>query len=128
MEQLVALLKSRLNVEEQQAKGGAGLLFQLAKDRLGEDDFAKLANNIPGIQNMMQAAPESSGLVGALGGLASAFGGKAEGLGNLAVLFEGCSKLGIDQATVMKFVPVVLSYVQSQGGDELKGLLERVLK
>jgi hypothetical protein len=27
-----------------------------------------------------------------------------------------------------KFIPVVVSFVQSQGGDSLKGLLEKVLK
>ena len=128
MQELISMLTDCLNVEEQQAKGGAGLLFQLAKDRLGDEEFARLAQNIPNLQTMMQAAPETGGLVGALGGLASAFGGQVEGLGNLAVLMDGFSKLGIDQAKVMQFVPVVLSYVQNQGGDELKGLLERVLK
>lgn len=35
---LVQLLTENLGVQESQAQGGAGLIFQLAKDKLGEDD------------------------------------------------------------------------------------------
>jgi len=69
--------------------------------------------------------------MGALGSAASAFGGlggKMEGLGNLAQLAGGFSQLGLSADMVGKFLPIVLSFVQSQGGDSLKGLLENVLK
>jgi hypothetical protein len=55
-----------------QAKGGAGLLFQLAQDQLQGDQFAQVAQYIPGIGDMMSAAPKAGGMAGALGGLASA--------------------------------------------------------
>ena len=40
--ELIQLLTESLGVQESQAEGGAGLLFQLAKDKLGNDDFAKV--------------------------------------------------------------------------------------
>ena len=50
-----------------------------------------------------------------------------EGLGDLANLADGFSQLGLSSDMVGKFVPVVLSFVQNQGGDSIKGILEKVL-
>jgi hypothetical protein len=132
--ELIQQLISNLEVNETQAKGGAGLLFKLAKEKLGAGDFQQIADNVPGITNLLEAAPEpgaGGGLMGALGGAASALGGlggKMEGLGNLAQLAGGFSQLGLSTDMVGKFIPIVLSFVQSQGGDSVKGLLEQVLK
>jgi hypothetical protein len=115
-------------VNEDQAKGGAGLLFNLAKDKLDAGEFQQLADKIPGVNDLLGAAPAPSagasaggGMMGALGGVASSLGAgglgdKLGGLGNLANLASGFSQLG-----------VVLSFVQSQGGDSMKGLLEKVM-
>jgi hypothetical protein len=132
--ELIQQLINNLGVNEEQAKGGAGLLFNLAKDKLGGGEFQQLLNAIPGITGLMNSAPEpgaGGGLMGALGSAASAFGGlggKMEGLGNLTKLAGGFSQLGLNPDMIGKFVPIVLSFVQNQGGDSLKGLLEKVLK
>jgi len=137
--ELIQQLVSSLGVNEDQAKGGAGLLFNLAKEKLGTGDFQQLADNIPGITALLGAAPAPStaasaggGLMGALGGVAASLGagglgGKMEGLGNLANLASGFSQLGLSSDMVAKFVPVVLSFVQNQGGDGLKDLLAKAL-
>ena len=134
MMELVQQLVSNLGIKEEQAKGGAGLLFNLAKDKLGGGEFQQLTNAIPEITGLMNAAPEpgeGGGLMGALGSAASALGGlggKMEGLGNLAQLAGGFSQLGLSADMVGKFVPIVLSFVQNQGGDSLRNMLENVLK
>ena len=133
--ELIQQLVTSLGVNEDQAKGGAGLLFNLAKDKLGSGDFQKLTNEIPGIQDLLAASPTSEatpesgggGLMGALGGAASSLGGKMEGLGDLANLAGGFSQLGLSSDMVGKFVPIVLSFVQNQGGEAMKGMLEKVL-
>ncbi|MDJ0728415.1 MAG: DUF2780 domain-containing protein [Crocosphaera sp.] len=124
---LIQLLTENLGIQDSQAQGGAGLLFQLAKDKLGDDDFAKVAGYVPGIENMLSSAPQAGGMMGALGGLASAMGGEAAGIGNLMSLAGGFSKLGLDSGMIAQFVPIILSFVQNQGGDEIKTLLENVL-
>ena len=124
--ELIQLLTENLGVEESPAQGGAGLLFQLAKDKLGDDDFATIANYVPGIENLLSSAPEAGGMMGALGGLASAMGGEGAGIGNL-ILAGGFSKLGLDSGMIAQFVPIILSFLQNQGGDEIKDLLENVL-
>ena len=137
--ELIQQLVSSLGVNEEQAKGGAGLLFNVAKDKLGAGDFKQLTDAIPGISAILGAAPAPSaaasaggGLMGALGGVAASLGagelsGKMEGLGNLANLASGFSQLGLSSDMVAKFVPVVLAFVQNQGGDGVKGILEKVL-
>ena len=137
--ELIQQLVSSLGVNEDQAKGGAGLLFNLAKDKLGAGDFQQITDKIPGVSDLLGAAPTQSaaasaggGMMGALGGAAAALGAgglgdKLGGLGNLASLASGFSQLGLSSDMIGKFAPVVLSFVQSQGGDSLKGLLEKVL-
>ena len=126
--ELIQLLTQNLGVEDSQAMGGAGLLFQLAKEQLGEDDFSQVAQYIPGIGDMLEQAPQAGGILGTLGGLASAMGGDAAGVGSLMSLAGGFSQLGLDTEMIVQFIPVILSFVQSQGGDEIKNLLENVLK
>lgn len=130
--ELIQQLVSNLGINEEQAKGGAGLLFDLAKDKLSSGDFQQLTAAIPEINNFLKAAPDSGGgLMGALGSAASTFGGlggKMETLSNLSQLAGGFSQLGLSTDMVGKFIPIVLSFVQQQGGDSLKGLLEQVLK
>ena len=134
MMELVQMLTNNLGVNEDQAKGGAGMLFNMAKEKLGAGDFQQIADKIPGIGDLMSAAPATDGdgdsgggVMGMLGGIASSLGGSAVGLGSLAALAGGFSKLGLDTDMIGKFVPTVLEYVQSQGGDGVKGLLEKVI-
>jgi hypothetical protein len=121
------MLTDQLGIKESQAQGGAGLIFNLAKEKLGGGDFSKIADVIPGIGDMMKSAPDSGGgLMGAIGGLASSFGG--DSLGNLAQLAGGFSKLGLDSGMIGKFIPIILSFVEGKGGESIKALLEKVLK
>jgi hypothetical protein len=47
--ELIQQLIGNLGINEEQAKGGAGLLFNLAKEKLGAGDFQQLADKIPGV-------------------------------------------------------------------------------
>ena len=125
--ELIKLLTEQLGISQDQAQGGAGLLFKLAKEKLGSGDYSQLAQQVPGIQSLVEAAPDSGLLGSALKGLAANLGGN-EDLGNLAGLAGGFSKLGLDSGMVGKFIPVVLSFVQGRGGDGVKGILANVLR
>lgn len=128
MNELVTQLVSQLGVQEGQAKGGAGLLLKLAQSKLG-GDFSKVQQAIPGVQELISSAPEAGGAAKLLGGLAGALGGgKAGGLADLASAAAGFSQLKLDPSMIQKFVPVILSFVQSKGGAEVVNLLTSVLK
>ena len=128
MSELISQLVSQLGVQEGQARGGAGLLLKLAQSKLG-GDFGKVAQAIPGVQDLIGAAPAEGGAAKLLGGLAGALGGsKAGGLADLASLAGGFSQLKLDPSMISKFVPVILGFVQSKGGQDVVKLLAGVLK
>jgi len=127
--ELIGQLVEKLGVSEEQATGGAGLLLKLAQDKLGGGDFAPIMENVPGIEDMLSAAPDEGGgdLMGAIGGLMSSFGGGADNLGALASLAGGFGKLGLDAGMVAKFVPILLDFVRDRGGNDVAGLLGQAL-
>jgi len=126
--ELVQTLMQQLGVSEPQAKGGTGLLLKLASEKLGTGEFSQVKSAFPAVDELMAAAPKPGGLGSALGGLASTFGGGIGQLGSLAALAEGFKGLNMDSGMVGKFVPIVLSFFQSKGGDGVKELLAKALK
>jgi len=125
---LVGLLTKDLGVTEKQAQGGAGAIFNMARENLGAEDFGKVANAVPEMDNLLKAAPKTGGLGSAIGGKTSLLGGSASKLAGLASLAGSFSQLGMKSDMASKFVPIILSYVQSTGGDSVKSLLAGVLK
>jgi hypothetical protein len=126
--ELVDQLVKNLGVTEGAAKGGAGLIFNMVKDKLGAGDFGKVSSALPGITDLMKSAPASGGVLGGIGKLASGLSGGAGQLGNLASLAGGFSKLGLDSGMIGKFIPIILAFAQSKGGDIVKSLLQKALK
>jgi len=128
MQELIGMLVSQLGVNKDQAQGGAGAIFKAAQDRLGGGEFDKLLGNIPGVKDLLSKAPTSGGggLGGMLGGLASKMGGGD--MAQAAQLLTAFSSLGLNKDTAMKFVPVILQFLQSQGGPELVAKVRAALK
>ncbi|MGB6299816.1 MAG: DUF2780 domain-containing protein [Rivularia sp. (in: cyanobacteria)] len=131
--ELVQQLVSNLGVQEDQAKGGAGLILKLAQDKLGGGEFAKVASAIPGSDMLLGSAPSQdagSGMMGALGGMAAGMMGGNQGanLGSLMSLAGGFQKLGMSGDMVTKFFPVILNFVQQKGGADAAGILSKALQ
>lgn len=126
MQALIEQLTSQLNIDPAQAEGGLGAIAKLAQEKLGSGDFSQLTDVIPGFDTMAANAPEaeSGGLGGLLGSAMSAFGG--EGAGNIAQLVGMFDKVGLDADMVTKFAPIVMDFVQTQGGDGVMGLLKKL--
>jgi hypothetical protein len=129
---LLGVLTEDLGVSSSQAVGGAGALLGLAQSQLSEDDFGSIVDAVPGVLALVGMAPEKGqgsggdllGAAGALLGDSGGSGGQVLGLLGLADTFDG---LGLDSGMVERFVPLILSYVQSRGGDAVSGLLAGVL-
>lgn len=124
---LVNQLVESLGVSEEQASGGAGLLFNLAREKLADGEFSQLLSAVPEAGQLADEAPEAGGVGGMLGSVGGMFGGKAESLGQLGELASGFSELDLSQDMIGQFVPTVLSYVQEKGGDDVRALLEKVI-
>ena len=120
---LVDLLSSQLGVTKGQAEGGAGSIFQLAKQNLSVEDFSSIAKAVPGIDKMMGAAPKLEG--SSLGGISSMMGSNK--LGGMAGLTSSFEKLGLSGDMVNKFMPIILDYVNKKGGEHAMNLLKGAL-
>ena len=124
---LISTLVDKLGITEKQAEGGTGALFQNAKDNLSAEDFKKVSDAVPGMDGYLAAAPKAeqkSGIEGTLGSTLSSLGGGAAKAGGMLDLKSAFSKLGMDSGTLGKFVPEVLDFVQSEGGQSVVGLLK----
>lgn len=107
---LVGTLMDSLGVTQSQAVGGTAALLNQAKSNMGGDDFSGLLSAVPELSSLMQ----SSGGVGSL-------------LGNGASLAQQFGSLGMDSGMIGKFTPILLEFVQSEGGSELMKLLQGAL-
>ena len=123
MQEMIGQLVKQLGVQEAQAKGGAGLIMKLAKDQLG-DDFGQVAKALPGAADLIKAAPAPDTTTKLVGGLSSMLGDKAGGVASLA---SGFGQLKLDASMVSRFLPVIMSFVQSKAGPQIAGLLQKVL-
>ena len=82
---LVNALTSQLGVTKPQAEGGAGALFNLAKQRMAPEQFGQVQSQIPGIDGLMGASSgaseKSESNSGGLGGIATGALGSGSGGG-----------------------------------------------
>jgi len=122
---LVDLLTSQLGVTKGQAEGGAGSIFQLAKQNLSVEDFSSIAKAVPGIDKMMGAAPKLAGSSSSLSGISSMMGSNK--IGVMASLTSSFEKLGMSGDMVNKFMPIILDYVNKNGGEHAMNLLKGAL-
>jgi hypothetical protein len=126
---LVDLLMQQLGVTQPQAQGGAGALFNSAKQALSPQEFDQVAATVPEMDSLLEAAPKSSGTLNDMMGQGSSlFGGEAnKQLGGAMDLANSFSELGLSPEMVNKYVPVVLDYVESKGGETVRNLLASAL-
>ncbi len=121
---LIGSLVDKLGVSNEQATGGAGAVFKEAKNNMNPGDYTQLLKAVPGIDSLISSAPEAGGLAGTASSLLGSSGGSAKGMANLADSF---SKLGLAPDMVNQFVPVILDFVQSEGGQQAMTLLKSAL-
>lgn len=125
---LVKSLTSKLGVTDEQATGGSGAIFNLAKQNLSKSKFAQIAKAVPGIDKMMKAAPKTESDNGMLGSASSLIAKDAPAVSKAASLTNSFSKLGMNADMLDKFTPIILDYVKSKGGDKTMNILQAVLQ
>jgi hypothetical protein len=123
---LLEALTGQLGVTSEQASGGAGALFQMAKSNLSEGDFSQIAEVVPGIEEMMSSAQSSSKESGTVSAVTSMLG-KNSSAGNLANLASAFDGLGMDSDMINQFMPIILDYLQSAGGDAVMSMMKGAL-
>jgi hypothetical protein len=124
---LISQLSKGLAISPTQAKGGAGTLFSLAKSRLTEGEFSKVSSAVPNMGSLLKAAPPLTHQ-SEFSSLESELPGSMGSMGRMAEAAEAFHKLGLSPEMAAKFLPIMSNYVESRGGSESAGLLEKALK
>ena len=123
---LTGQLTKQLGVSPEQAIGGAGAIFGVAKTKLNPTDFLKVSNAVPGMDGLLKAAPKpKAGASDMLSSVSSVLPGKAGALASVAGSFK---QLGMSPEMAVKFLPVMTQFVKVKGGAEVAGLLSGALK
>ena len=125
---LAELLVKNLGITTQQAEGGAGSIFNAAKQKMGVEDFSKVTTSMPEVEPLMAAAPKTEKGSGALGGISSMLNKNTSSLGKIAGLYDSFSKLGLSKDMVGQFIPLILDYSKSKGGEVVSNLLKTALQ
>jgi hypothetical protein len=119
--ELIGQLTKGLSITPEQAVGGSGALFGLAKSKLNPGDFTKVSNVVPGMDQLLKAAPKpTDGGGGALAAMGAMLPGKAGGLASVAGSFKS---LGLSPDMAAKFIPIMTKFVNVKGGAEVASLL-----
>lgn len=124
---LVSLLMDSLGVTRAQATGGAGAIFSSAKSKLPAEDFSKVEAAVPGMDELLQSAPSTTRASNMIQAGKSFLGGGTETLQGITGLADSFSQLGLSPDMVGQFMPVILDYVQKNGGDAVRSLLQGAL-
>jgi hypothetical protein len=124
---LLAQLTDRLGVTEEQARGGAGAIFDYARQKLSPGDFSQVTDALPGVDSLVDSAPQSSALTNKLGSSVSSLGGQSGSAAGLASLTDSFAKLGLNDKMVNEYVTVILDYAKSEGGETVMNLLKGAL-
>jgi hypothetical protein len=125
---LTDTLVKKLGITSEQAQGGAGALFQVAKGKLDAGQFADLSKAVPEMDSLLSAAPKQSGaLSGLAGSISSVLGDSSNPYGNLAGLASTFKELNLSPDMVGQFVPVVVDYVRTSGGELTANMLQSTL-
>ncbi len=125
---LVDLLMKKTGVTAKQAEGGAGSIFNTAKQNMDKKDFSTVKAALPEIGPLMSAAPKLKKKSSSMGGMSSMLGKNSGSLGKVAGLYDSFSKLGLSKDMVGQFMPLILDYAKSKGGGLVSGLLTKALK
>lgn len=126
--ELVELLVKNLGITTQQAEGGAGSIFNAAKQDMGVEDFKKVTTAMPEVEPLMAAAPKIEKGSGTLGGISSMLSKDTGSLGKMAGLYDSFSKLGLSEDMVGQFIPLISDYAKSKGGETVSNLLKTALQ
>ena len=120
---LVSELTNKLSITPEQAIGGSGAIFGLARSRMKPEDFLRVSDSVPGMNSFLGAAPEVK--LDPLTSATSIVPGKAGPLGSLAGSFN---QLGLSPDMASKFVPVITEFVKGRGGKDVAKLFTNALK
>lgn len=121
-DELIGSLTKDLKITKEQAMGGAGALFNYAKEGLSEDEFEQVSKSVPDMSGYLNAIPSLGG-----GKSKGIMGQATQALVGMPAVTAAFEKLGLSQDMVGMFTPILVNYVDQKGGKAVGSLLQKVL-
>ena len=111
---LVGMLTKEMGISEKQAEGGAGSIFNMAKETMPKSDFGSLSDVVP----------DMSGLLGAVPGMGkkSMLGKATASLTGMPAVVSAFGKLGLKESHIQLMTPLLVNYVEDKGGKALSSM------
>ena len=132
LEEIIAKISAELNLSPEQTRAGLGILLKFAKAELGPK-FDVVEAHVPGVDALIAAAPDASGVAGALGGmlggLGGMFGGGAGKMAGLAGLVGQAEAAGLNKEELEGIGQKAVGFLEARGGKgaEIAGLIKGLL-
>lgn len=120
---VVSLITDELDVSSSEARGGAGAIFAYAKYSLDSYDFETIAEGIPEMDSLLDAAPEFDD-DSRLGRISDTLNVFDSSLGGRAYLADSFDELDMDRDMVTEFLEIIYDYVDSASGERAMEMLE----
>jgi len=122
---MVGQLLENLDVDQKQAEGGLGSIFNYAKENMSADKFSQLSDTLPGLSGLLDAAPDVSEMAGegGLGGLmdkAAEYNDSLKAINEVKKQFEA---LGLKPEMIMQYVKQAQAYLDTDEGQKAKQYL-----
>jgi hypothetical protein len=126
---MVSSVTDSLGVTQTQATGGLGSLFNYAKDNISSEQFSQLSAALPGVGDLIKAAPDVSKMAseGGFGGLmdkAASYNDSLKAINDVKKQFEA---LGLDPEMITQFIGKTREYLDTEEGKQAKELLTQGL-
>ena len=126
--ELVELLVKNMGITTQQAEGGAGSIFNAAKQNMDVEDFLKVITAMPEVEPLMAAVPKNEKGLGSLEGISSMLSENIGAVGKMAGLYDSLSNLGLSTDMAGQLISIILDYAKSNGGEVVFNLLKTALQ
>ncbi len=125
MDEFIQMVTKQLGVSNETGKSATGGILKMIQDQIGGDLFAKVQEQLPGVQGLIGAAEKSGaaeadgggGLMGSLTSMAgSLLGGKAKGLADITAAL---SKSGLSLDKIPQFLTLLIGFLKDKLGSDL---------
>ena len=114
MKEFIDMAVSQLGISEPSATSAASGVLGLIQDQAGEGEFRRLADAVPGLDDVLNAGSGGGGGLGGLMGAASGMlGGRAGAALGLASVMQSA---GLSAEQVGSFVPMLLKFLETKAG------------
>ncbi|MFT5210790.1 MAG: hypothetical protein ACI9CE_002521 [Flavobacterium sp.] len=122
---LSSMVSSQLGVSQDQAQGGLGVLFGMAKSSLADADFAQISQQVPNMNTRLKAAPAISEKAAGLSSLMGSAGKYANTLQSSTKAYSQFKSLGLNIEQIPQYISVTNTFLESQGNDNIATLFTK---